>query len=427
GVEALAAGVREHLPVASGAAGGEPRGSVFKVERGPAGEKIAYVRMRAGTLRPRTRPRLHRAGGDSFEGKVTAVRVFDRGAATRIAEAGAGAIAKVWGLTDVRIGDAVGSPDELHAGGLFAQPTLDTIIRPRNPRERPALHDALRVLSERDPLVDPRFDESGQDITVNLYGEVQKEVIAATLAEQFGVEVDFDETRTIYVERPVGVGEAVEAMGEEPSTHFYATIGLRVQPGPVGSGVAYGIEVERGSIPARFHKAIEETVRETLKQGLHGWGVIDCVITLIRSGSAAAVSAGKPPLSTTKEFRLLTPLVLMRALRQAGTQVLEPINRFELETPNAVSAEVLQELAKAGATVTGHAVHGATCRLTGTMRAQDVHGFERLLPALTQGESMFVSHLDGHRPISGDPPTRKRTDGDPLHLDSYLTHLHNQQ
>ena len=55
GVDALMSGVAELLPRAGRNAEGPASGRVFKVERGPAGEKIAYVRMFSGTVRTRDR------------------------------------------------------------------------------------------------------------------------------------------------------------------------------------------------------------------------------------------------------------------------------------------------------------------------------------------------------------------------------------
>ena len=103
---------------------------MFKVERGPAGEKIAYVRMFSGTVRTRDRLRF----GDDGERKVTAISVFDRGSAVRRASVAAGQIGKLWGLGDVRIGDAIGDaaarPRERHH---FAPPTLETVVVPAAP------------------------------------------------------------------------------------------------------------------------------------------------------------------------------------------------------------------------------------------------------------------------------------------------------
>jgi hypothetical protein len=68
---------------------------------------------------------------------------------------------------------------------------------------------------------------------------VQTEVIQATLADDFGLDVTFRETTTICIERPVGVGEALERIGREPNP-FLGTVGLRIEPAAIGTGVRFG-------------------------------------------------------------------------------------------------------------------------------------------------------------------------------------------
>ena len=75
-------------------------------------------------------------------------------------------------------------------------------------------------------------------------------------------------------------------------------------------------------MPLAFFRAVEDTVRETLQQGLHGWEVTDCTITMTHSGYLGKQSLGhqrfnKSMSSTGEDFRKLTPLVLMSALQQA--------------------------------------------------------------------------------------------------------------
>ena len=91
-------------------------------------------------------------------------------------------------------------------------------------------------------------------------------------------------------------------------------------------------------MPLAFFKAVEETVRETLQQGLYGWQVTDCIVTMTHSGywprqSHTHGTFDKSMSSTAGDFRNLTPLVLMSALKQAGTVVHEPMHRFHLEIP----------------------------------------------------------------------------------------------
>src|SRR2546430_1199812 len=104
GVEALMAGVAELLPASHGNPDGPVSGTVFKIERGASGEKIAYVRMFSGTIR--TRARVH--FGRELEDKVTAMEVFERGSAERRSSVAAGAVARLWGLHQVQIGDRIG-------------------------------------------------------------------------------------------------------------------------------------------------------------------------------------------------------------------------------------------------------------------------------------------------------------------------------
>ncbi|WP_406383713.1 hypothetical protein [Streptomyces sp. NBC_01618] len=68
GVAALISEVRELLPASSGDAEGPVSGTVFKVERGPGGEKIAYVRMFSGTVRVRDRVPFGRSDGHAGSG-----------------------------------------------------------------------------------------------------------------------------------------------------------------------------------------------------------------------------------------------------------------------------------------------------------------------------------------------------------------------
>lgn len=410
GVAALIAGLPQLLPAVEGDADGPVSGTVFKIERGPGGEKIAYARMFSGTVRQRDR--LPVRGG---EAKVTAIRVFDRGAAAPAPLVAAGRIGKLWGLGGVQVGDAIGLPRLSQERRHFAPPTLETLILPRRPVDRGRLYAALAQLAEQDPLIDLRHDDARQALFVSLYGEVQKEVIEETLAAEFGVEVEFRETTTICIERPLGTGAAFEVLGRMPNP-FLATVGLRIEPAPVGAGVAFRLEVELGSIPLSFHKAVEDTVAETLRQGLCGWQVADCTVTMTHSGYD---SVG----STAGDFRNLTPLVLMAALRQAGTVVHEPIHRFRLEAPADLLGPLLPALARLQAVPQTPAVQGASCVIEGEIPAARVHALQQRLPGLTRGEGLLDCAFDRHRPVRGGVPERARTDHNPLNRKEYLLRL----
>ncbi|GAA1882361.1 elongation factor G [Asanoa iriomotensis] len=421
GVPELMAGIRDLLPAADGDPAAPPSGTVFKVDRGPAGEKLAYVRMFAGTLAVRDKVAV--PGG---EARITGISVLDRGNARVAATAvSAGRIAVLRGLADVRIGDPVGAPRPSGADRHFAPPSLETVVVPDRADRSGALHTALTQLAEQDPLIDLRRDDVRDETSVSLYGEVQKEVIQATLATEYGLAVTFRESTTICVERVAGAGAAVERIGEGP---FLATVGLRVEPGPPGSGNAFRLGVELGSMPPAFFTAVQETVHEVLGAGPHGWQVVDCVVTMTHSGywarqSHAHGTFDKSMSSTAGDFRNLTPLVLMSALQRAGTVVEEPVHRFRLELPTDLLGAVVPVLGKLGGLPTGTTTDGRTAVVEGDVAAARVHEWETRLPSLTRGEGVLETAFDHYRPTPCPRPERPRTDHNPLDRREYLLHV----
>ncbi|HEX3926193.1 MAG TPA: translation factor GTPase family protein [Streptosporangiaceae bacterium] len=439
GVDTLMNGIAGLLPTAGQDAGGPVSGRVFKIEHGGAGEKVAYVRMFSGTVRTRNRVRFG-AGG---ERKVTAISVFAGGGAGRREAVSAGQVGKLRGLAEVRVGDAIG-PSHQDAGARqgavtrqdgpfrqdagarqFAPPTLETVVIPADPGGHGALRAALAQMAEQDPLINVRQDDARREISVSLYGEVQKEVIGATLAADFGIDVSFRRTTTICVERLAGTGTAVERKHQPPNP-FLATIGLSIEPAGPGSGVEFQIEPGlAGIMPAAFFRAVEDTVRETLGQGLYGWEVIDASVTMTHSGYVGKHSIGharftKSLSSTGEDFRKLTPLVVISALRQAGTVVCAPIHRFRLDAPADTVGVLLPALTRLHAVPRTQVTRGASATLEGDIPAAEVHELRQQLAPLTRGDGVLECAFDRYEPVTGQFPARPRSDDNPLDRVEYL-------
>jgi ribosomal protection tetracycline resistance protein len=328
---------------------------------------------------------------------------------------------------EVRIGDRIGDTGA-EAAHQFPPPTLETVVVPSEAGDQARLRVVLGQLAEQDPLIDVRQDESRGELSVSLYGEVQKEVIQATLATEFGLEVTFRETTPIYIERPAGTGEAVEVLHAE-SNPFLATIGLRIDPAPDGSGIDFRLQVDRRTLPLyvygtaeRFAEHMGEYVRETLREGIFGWHVADCVVTMTRC--TYSVPDGPPsrrgPLSTAADFRKLTPIVVMGALEEARTIVCEPVVRVGLELPTDALGEVMAALARLGAGVERPSLQDRLCTIETALPVARLQELQRQLPALTGGEGVLEASFGGYRPVSGEPPARRRTTANPLNRGEYL-------
>jgi ribosomal protection tetracycline resistance protein len=144
---------------------------------------------------------------------------------------------------------------------------------------------------------------------------------------------------------------------------------VRVEPGPVDSGFTYRLAVDRGWLLPSFHTAIEETLAKELQNGLQGWRIVDCVLTLIQSRFGAPT----PPAGC---FRALTSASFRLALKEAGTVVCEPVSALEVEGPAGVMTGVLRELG---------------------------------LPHLTGGRGVLLPRPPGYRPVGGEHRTDQVT------------------
>ena len=431
GVDELLAGVEELLPGTRGDVDAPVSGRVFKIERTGSGERVAYVRLFAGTLKPRERVRV----GDD-EAKPTAIRVFAAAGTPRGSVLTAGEMAAVSGLGPVRVGDAIGEPPRrADVATRFPRPTLEAVVFARRPEEQGSLRAALAQLAEQDPLIDVRQDDTRHEIWVSLYGDVQKEVIQATLERDYGIAADFRETTVVCVERPAHVGEADEVIRAKTHTNitgrssplsenpFKATLGLRIEPAPPGTGIEYRHEVEPRLIPLYLFKTpemfatqMDAYVREALIEGLAGWQVTDCRVTMTDCGYAS-------PITSSADFRRLTQLVLMTALERAGTWVCEPLTDLALEVPSSTAPGVVATLGRLGGRVRGQFSANGLSTIDAVLPVARVRSMQNQLPGLSMGEGTLETRFGGYQPIGSDPPHRPRTTPSPLDRDAWLASL----
>ncbi|WP_329398525.1 tetracycline resistance ribosomal protection protein Otr(A) [Streptomyces lydicus] len=396
GVGPLIEGMVRLIPPAPAARGGAPRGTVFAVHQPPKGERRAFLRLFGGELRPRQQIEWHRPGAPAdargpLTGRIAALDVIGR-APGEDGPLTPGNIAVLRGLPGIRTGDRLGPPgDDTGAAALFASPTLETVVRADDPARSAALRAALLALADQDPLLQVRPAPDGAT-SVLLHGEVQKEIIAATLRDDYGIEAGFAPSRVLCVERPRGTGEACHEIEGRRHVGEWATVGLRVEPGARGSGPVFTYETELGALPHGFHQAIEESVQATLRRGPRGRAVTDCRVVLTRSGFVG-------PLSTAGHFRAVTPVVLLQALERAGTQVYEPCHAFEAEIPVSALAAVTARLGALGAELSDTSGGLRSWLVSGVIPARQAGPAEAALPGLTHGEGVWMSYPSGDRPV----------------------------
>lgn len=390
---------------------GSVSAQAFKIDH--QDDRVVLLRIWSGTLRSREEYAIQ---GNTPEpvpgGKITRLERRTPHGIEVVQEAHAGDIVRAHGLANVRIGDVIGAAPP-HQNRRFFEPVFETEVHEVNEAQRHDLRMALADLADQDPFISLRLDPRSGATSIRFFGDVQREVIEAELRDNYGIAVSFAESRVICIERPIGSGESTGHIFENHP--FAAGVGLRVTPGTPGSGVHYHrSKASLGKTRHAFYLAIEEAAIATLAEGLAGWEVLDIDVELIFVEFIDA-------MSTAGDFRALTPLVLMDALRQAGTEVCEPLQQFRLDVPEPTLADAIRHLVQRRAVISESGITGDVAVIRGEIPAAEVPEFERYLPGITRGEGDFDHWHHGWQRVQGDPPVRSRTDFNPLDRVEYLS------
>ncbi|RGD33534.1 GTP-binding protein, partial [Bacteroides sp. AM18-9] len=195
------------------------------------------------------------------------------------------------------------------------------------------------------------------ELEISLYGLTQKEIIQTLLEERFSVKVHFDEIKTIYKERPVKkVNKIIQI--EVPPNPYWATIGLTLEPLPLGTGLQIESDISYGYLNHSFQNAVFEGIRMSCQSGLHGWEVTDLKVTFTQAEYYS-------PVSTPADFRQLTPYVFRLALQQSGVDILEPMLYFELQIPQAASSKAITDLQKMMSEIEDISCNNEWCHIKG--------------------------------------------------------------
>ncbi|HEL1767447.1 TPA: TetM/TetW/TetO/TetS family tetracycline resistance ribosomal protection protein [Streptococcus suis] len=365
-------------------------GSVFKVEYTDCGQRRVYLRLYSGTLRLRDTVAL--AGREKL--KITEMRIPSKGEIVRTDTAYPGEIVILADDT-LKLNDILGNEKLLpHKTRIDnPMPLLRTTVEPQKPEQREALLNALAEIADTDPLLHFDIDTVTHEIMLSFLGKVQLEVICSLLEEKYHVGVAMKEPTVIYMERPLRKAEYTIHI-EVPPNPFWASVGLSIEPLPIGSGVQYESRVSLGYLNQSFQNAVMEGVLYGCEQGLYGWKVTDCKICF-------EYGLYYSPVSTPADFRLLSPIVLEQALKKAGTELLEPYLHFEIYAPQEYLSRAYHDAPRYCADIVSTQIKNDEVILKGEIPARCIQEYRNDLTYFTNGQGVCLTELKGYQPAIG--------------------------
>lgn len=353
---------------------------VFKISRDEQGNRLTHLKVTGGTLKVKSLI----ANGDTEE-KINQIRIYSGEKFEMAAEACAGTICAVTGLSRTKPGEGLGLE---HTG---YEPVLEPVLTYQMilpPEASPAtMLPKLRQLEEEEPELHIVWKEDLQEIQVQMMGEVQIEILRSLISDRFGVEVEFGKGNIVYRET---IANTVEGVGHFEPLRHYAEVHLLMQPGERGSGVVIDTQCSEDDLDRNWQRLIITHLMEKEYQGvLTGAAITDIKITL---------AAGRAHQKHTEggDFRQATYRAVRQGLMQAESVLLEPYYEFRLEIPQAMVGRAMTDIEKMHGAFETPETEGEMSVLTGTAPVACMQDYQKEVIAYTKGTGRLFCDLKGY-------------------------------
>jgi elongation factor G len=366
---------------------------VFKIAADPYVGKLAYFRVYSGKLEAGSYVVNTTRGQRERVGRLIQMHANHR---EEIKEVYAGDIAAMIGPKQSFTGDTISDPDNqvVLENIRFPEPVLELAIEPKTKGDQDKLSVALARLSEEDPTFQVHTDqESGQTIIAGM-GELHLEVLVDRMRREYKVEANQGKPQVAYREAisiPVDVeGKFVRQTGGKGQ---FGHVKLQLEPLGRGSGFEFVNGLVGGSIPREYVKPVEQGIREAMETGVvAGFPVVDLKATLY-DGSYHEVD------SSEMAFKIAASMALKEGVRRGRPQLLEPIMKVEVTTPEDFLGTVLGDLNSRRGHVEGMEARGNAQVVRAFVPLGAMFGYTTDLRSATQGRATSSMEFAYYQPL----------------------------
>ena len=414
GTEELCDAIVKYLPPPKNTNNGL-QGIIYKIEHNKTLGKLAHIRLYSGKIDKRDI--VYNASQDVYE-KVTQIKKIYTEKYQDIDKAIAGDISVVLGLSKAKAGDMIGKIKKRKKDLLISEiPLLTLKVDAKKEANSHRLLEAFRKLSDQDPSLNMRWIDEQKELHINIKGKIQIEILKRVLCDEFDIDANFEKPVIIYKETPTKTAFGyVRYWMPKPC---WAIMRFKIEPGKRGSGVIYKSEVSVNDIKQRYQNQVEKAIPRALKQGIKGWQITDIIITLTE-GEDHVVHTHPP------DFTIATPMGIMNALVNSGTELLEPILNFRITAPEEILGAIASDLNKMRASFGNPEFENEKVILKGKIPAATSLDYHIKLASLTGGKGKINTNFDSYMRCA--PEEGRTTDYkgiSPLDRSRYILHARN--
>ncbi len=376
-------------------------GLVFKTSGDPHFGRLSWLRVRSGSL----------AEGD---------RVLDAGAGKLVR------ISRIFGIQADRLEAVSGAEDgdivalALGGGGVgatgatlcdpkrpllyesisFEDPVVSLALEPRSREDGAKLREGAAALADEDPSIRLSEDPQTGRIELSGMGELHLEVAASRLARDYGARFRLGKPRVAYRELLSGQATVTESFDRDlGGERGRATVRLSVGPGSGARGLDFSAAPNLRAAPSLI-EAARRGAEAALSVGPSSGFPLDGAKILLESLALPGGSISSSSKLGERAVEIAASLAAGRAMREAGSRVVEPVMSIEVEVAEDFLGPAAAAISGRGGRIESiESSPAAVSLVTGAAPLRCLFGFAGELRSVTEGRAEYAAQFLRFEPV----------------------------
>jgi elongation factor G len=353
---------------------------------------LTFTRIYSGTIKKGDNVINTFTGKNERIGRIVEMHADSR---EELDTAQAGDIVALLGMKNTRTGHTLAdtnNPATLEPM-VFPDPVISIAISPKDKAGTEKMGVALNKMVQEDPSFQVATDEDSGETLIKGMGELHLDIKVDILRRTHKVDVEMGKPQVAY-------RETITQMIEDTYTHKkqsggsgqYGKIEYQIEPAEKNTGYLFESKVTGGNVPREYWSAIEKAFESCMAEGtLAGYPLLDVKFTLL-DGAYHAVD------SSALAFEIATKAAYRQSVPKAGAQLLEPIMKVDVFTPDDNVGDVIGDLNRRRGMIKSQDAGATGVRVKADAPLADMFGYIGHLRTLTSGRGQFSMEFSHYAP-----------------------------
>lgn len=353
---------------------------------------LTFTRLYSGTLSKGDTVLNTATGKTERIGRLVEMHANSR---EEIDSAQAGDIVAIVGMKNVQTGHTLCDPKQPATlePMVFPEPVISVAVKPKKKGADEKMGMALSKMVQEDPSFHVETDEESGETILKGMGELHLDIKVDILKRTHGVEVEVGKPQVAY-------RESITKRLEDSYTHKkqsggsgqYGKIDYVIEPGEAGTGFVFESKVTGGNVPREYWPAVQKGFETSIDRGpLAGFPCVDLKITLTDG-------AYHPVDSSAMAFEIAARAAYRQSLPKAGPQLLEPIMKVDVFTPDSHMGDVIGDLNRRRGMIKSQDTNPMGARIKADVPLSEMFGYIGDLRTMTSGRGQFSMEFSHYAP-----------------------------